>query len=189
MATETEIKLRLPNGAAPARGLLDRLGYHAQVARELEVNQLYDRNGELQANDRVLRLRSLGGKWTITYKGPAVDGPHKSREELELSIGDGPAMEQILRALGYRPEFRYEKYRTIFERHGEAGVIMLDETPMGDFLELEGLGEWIDRTTLELGYLTKDYILSTYPELYEEYRKKHASLPHNMVFLQIDGTP
>ena len=189
MATETEIKLRLPNGAAPARGLLDRLGYHAQVARELEVNQLYDRNGELQANDRVLRLRSLGGKWTITYKGPAVDGPHKSREELELSIGDGPAMEQILRALGYRPEFRYEKYRTIFERHGEAGVIMLDETPMGDFLELEGMGEWIDRTTLELGYLTKDYILSTYPELYEEYRKKHASLPHNMVFLQIDGTP
>jgi len=189
VATETEIKLRLPNGAAPARGLLDRLGYHAQVARELEVNQLYDRNGELQANDRVLRLRSLGGKWTITYKGPAVDGPHKSREELELSIGDGPAMEQILRALGYRPEFRYEKYRTIFERHGEAGVIMLDETPMGDFLELEGLGEWIDRTTLELGYLTKDYILSTYPELYEEYRKKHASLPHNMVFLQIDGTP
>ena len=189
MATETEIKLRLPGGAAAARVLLDRLGYHAQAPRELEVNQLYDHDGELQASDRVLRLRSLGEKWTITYKGPAVDGPHKSREELELRIGDGPAMEQILRALGYRPEFRYEKYRTIFERLGEPGVIMLDETPMGDFLELEGLGEWIDRTTLKLGFLTKDYILSTYPVLYEEYRKKDASLPRNMVFLQTDGTP
>jgi len=189
VATETEVKLRLPDGAAAVRGLLDRMGYYSQGSRELEVNQLYDHGGELQASDRVLRLRSFGEKWTITYKGPAVEGPHKSREELELHIDDGLAMEQILRALGYRPEFRYEKYRTIFERLGEPGVIMLDETPMGDFLELEGLGEWIDRTTLELGYLTKDYILSTYPELYEEYRKKHPSLPHNMVFLQIDGTP
>jgi adenylate cyclase class 2 len=184
VATETEIKLRLPNGAAVARGVLDGLGYHTQGPRELEVNQLYDHQGELQATDRVLRLRSLGGKWTITYKGPAMDGPHKSREELELHIDDGPAMEQILGALGYHPGFRYEKYRTIFEREGEAGVIMLDETPMGDFLELEGLGDWIDRTTLKLGYLTKDYIFSTYSTLYEEYQKKHPSLPRNMVFLQ-----
>jgi adenylate cyclase class 2 len=184
VATETEVKLRLPDGAAAVRGLLDRMGYYSQGSRELEVNQLYDHGGELQASDRVLRLRSFGEKWTITYKGPAVEGPHKSREELELHIDDGLAMEQILRALGYLPTFRYEKYRTIFESETESGVIVLDETPIGDFLELEGLGEWIDRTTEKLGFLTKDYVLSTYSTLYEEYQKQHPNLPRNMVFLQ-----
>jgi adenylate cyclase class 2 len=190
VATETEIKLRLPDGPAAAGELLARLGYRPQGPRTFEVNQLYDRtSGELKTSGRVLRLRAEGEQHLLTYKGPTDDGPYKSREEIELHVDDGPAMEQILLALGYLPQFRYEKYRTTFERHGEPGIITLDETPIGDFLELEGPGEWIDRTTVKLGFLKTDYLLSTYAALYDEYQKKHPTLPRNMVYLQRDSTP
>jgi adenylate cyclase class 2 len=98
-------------------------------------------------------------------------------------------MEQILLALGYLPQFRYEKYRTTFEREGEPGIITLDETPIGDFLELEGPAEWIDRTTVKLGFLKTDHLLSSYAALYDEYQKKHPTFPRNMVYLQSDSTP
>ena len=183
MAIETEVKLRLTEGAASARLVLERLGYLPRVPRTLEVSQLYDRAGdELQFTGRALRLRSAGGQWVLTFKGPADGGPHKSREEHETRVDDGAAMERILLALGYSATFQYEKYRTTFTHNEDPGLVMLDETPMGDFMELEGHEDWIDRTTEKLGYLTKDYILTPYPALYAEYRKQHSNLPRNMVF-------
>jgi len=188
VAIEIEIKLHLQDGVA-ARERLEGIGYTVRHPRVLEADQLYDRaDGELEASSRALRLRSAGGVWTLTYKGPPDDGPYKSREEIELGVKDGRAMQQVLFALGYYAAFRYEKYRTVFTCDGEPGVVMLDETPMGDFLELEGPGDWIDRTTAKLGFLTKDYVLSTYPKLYEGYQKKHPRLPRNMVFLKADET-
>ena len=193
MAIETEVKLRLPNGSASARTLLDRLGYQVRRPRTLELDQLFDRpDGELQATGRALRLRSAGGHWTLTYKGPALptsSAPHKSREEIELPIEDGAAMELILLALGYRPAFRYEKYRTVFTRAAESGVITLDETPIGDFFELEGPPDWIDRTTVTLGFPTAGHILSTYPMLYDEYCRQHPALPRQMMIFQPFSTP
>ena len=189
MAIETEIKLRIAGSAAGARELLERLGYRARGARVLEADRLYDRaSGELEASGKVLRLRSAGGAWTLTYKGPPIDGRYKSREEIELRVADGASMEQVLLALGYHAGFRYEKYRTVFSRHGEPGIVTLDETPMGPFLELEGPGDWIDGTTVKLGFLTKDYVSATYAMLYDQYRKKHPGLPRNMVFFKDDST-
>src|SRR4029077_17671952 len=96
--------------------------------------------------------------------------------------------DQGLVALWYYASCRYEKYRTVFTCDGEPGVVMLDETPIGEFLELEGPEFWIERTTAKLGLSTEHYVLSTYPKLYEGYQKKHPSLPRNMVFLKADGT-
>ncbi len=66
---------------------------------------------------------------------------------------------RILEALGLRPSFRYEKYRSIYGLPGLAGVTLdLDETPIGDFLVAEGCRAAIDRSAALLGYRPADYI-------------------------------
>ena len=166
---EIEIKLRLADGAAGARALLGQRGYTAAGPRLLESDQLFDREGELRQSDRILRLRSSGERWTLTYKGPAGRSPHKSREELEVDFSSGPSLVSILEALGYQPSFRYEKFRTKFTAPGEPGIVTIDETPIGDFLELEGPAYWIDETAVRLGYSTTDYLTVSYASLYREY--------------------
>src|SRR3954470_13679169 len=111
MAVETEVKLRLPQGAGHARILLEQHGFQAAGPRELETNQTFDLpTNELRQSSRLLRLRSAGGQWTVTYKGPPEAGDrHKSREEIETQVSDGPAFAQILERLGYRPSFAYDK--------------------------------------------------------------------------------
>ena len=188
MAVETEIKLRLPQGAEHARAHLQQHGFHPAGPRHLETDQLFDLPvHELRQTGRVLRLRSTGSRWILTYKGAVEKAPggetrHKSREEIETEISDGAAFEQILMGLGYQPSFRYEKFRTIFRASGEPGIVTLDETPIGDFLELEGPGYWIDQTAERLGFVPGDYVVSSYATLYEEYRRTHKTVPRDMQF-------
>ena len=185
MAVETEIKLRVTHGPEHARALLEALGFQATGPRELETNQTFDlAMGELRQTGRLLRLRSAGGRWTVTYKGPPqATSTHKSREEIETEVSDGPAFAQVLERLGYQASFAYEKYRTTFKAPAEDGIITLDETPIGDFLELEGPGYWIDRTALRLGFGTADYVTLSYAALYEEYgRSRQIPVPCDMKF-------
>jgi adenylate cyclase class 2 len=187
MPLETEIKLRLLQGSERARALLQQHGFHATVPRQLEMNQTFDLpTGELRQSDRLLRLRSTGGNWTVTFKGPPTGGAHKSREEIEADVSDGPAFSEILAALGYQPSFAYEKFRTTFEAPGQEGIVTLDETPIGDFLELEGPESWIDQTAMRLGFGPADYLTSSYAGLYEEYLRTQPSddgtVPRDMKF-------
>jgi adenylate cyclase class 2 len=142
--------------------------------------------GELRHSDRLLRLRSAGGRWTVTYKGPSLGGAamlmHKKREEIETDVSDGPACAQILAGLGYQPSFAYEKFRTTFAAPDEAGIVTLDETPIGNFLELEGPESWIDQTASRLGFGLSDYVTSSYAALYEEHRQTHRTVPRDMKF-------
>jgi adenylate cyclase, class 2 len=184
MATETEIKLRVRDRPAVVQAEIERLGYAVRTPRELEADQLYDRSdGELRGNDQILRLRSRGSRSTLTYKGPAQRAPHKSREEIELDLSDGAAFSVVLGRLGYQPSFRYEKYRTTFAAPGQPGIITMDETPVGDFLELEGPAEWIDSTALQLGYSATEYITESYASLWRAHCQTSAKVvPAAMVF-------
>ena len=184
MPVETEIKLRLHDGPGRASSILEQHGFRATGPRQLETNQTFDLpSGELRRGDRLLRLRSAGGRWIVTFKGPpAREATHKTREEIETEVSDGPAFAQILQALGYQPGFAYEKFRTTFKGTDEIGIVTLDETPIGNFLELEGPEYWIDRTALQLGFGTADYITASYGTLYEEYGRTHQAVPRNMQF-------
>jgi adenylate cyclase class 2 len=103
------------------------------------------------------------------------------REELETVVSDRGAMLQILARLGYVPAWRYEKYRTEFRGSG-AGLALLDETPFGVFLELEGPAEWIDETAAALGFQPSDYLLESYGALYAEHCRLTGATPGEMVF-------
>jgi adenylate cyclase class 2 len=179
---ETEIKLRLVRAAA-IRGLLGRLGFEVTRPRVFEINLVFDTaSGALQRGRKLLRLRQAGGVRTITFKGPPVAGRHKSREEVESGFADMAAMRRILEGLGLLPVFRYEKYRTEYQGADRGGVVMLDQTPIGHFLELEGGARWIDRTARALGFSPADYITVSYGRLYLEYCETEGVQPGNMVF-------
>jgi adenylate cyclase class 2 len=126
----------------------------------------------------------------LTLKLPSDDaGPHKVKEEFEIEASDCAALRQILEGLGYRVSWRYEKFRTYFERTDAAGEIVLDETPIGDFLELEGEPSWIDRTAVELGFSRGDYLTATYGALFEEYSGRNPGMGTDMVFLDAAVRP
>ncbi len=181
-ATETEVKIRVSNRAATLEGFRGA-GLTVSVPRQFEANTLYDTpDHSLRHREMLLRLRELGPKAVITWKGRGDPGPYKSRPELETSIGRLETMHQILVQLGYKPTFRYEKYRTEFTGKEGAGVVTLDETPIGDFLELEGPGEWIDGTATKLGFGRHDYILESYARLYLADCERRGVEPAHMVF-------
>jgi len=179
---ETEIKLRI-DSVAGARRLLGRHGFSIVKRRVLEINTIFDTAaGTLRSGRKLLRLREAGHLHTLAFKGPPQSGRYKSREEFESEFSDPASMGRILEGLGYAPVFRYEKYRTEYGGPEPAGAVMLDETPIGAFLELEGRPRWIDPTARELGYSPKSYIIASYGKLYLEYCQSTGIAPGNMVF-------
>jgi len=104
-------------------------------------------------------------------------------QTLEDTVASLETLDKILRQLGYLPAFRYEKYRTEFESpERQGGKITFDETPIGQFLELEGPGDWIDSTARKLDFSPSDYVLSSYGKLYLDYCAQRGVQPGNMVF-------
>ena len=180
--TETEVKIAIVNGDAIAQRLRDT-GLAVTKPRVFEANTLYDDPAQsLRNRGCILRLRQVGDRTILTFKGPAERSKHKSREELETTMGDPAVAAAIFERLSYAPVFRYEKYRTEYERVGETGVVTVDETPIGWYLELEGPAEWIDRTAVELGFSDSDYILLSYGALFAEYRERTRSESPHMTF-------
>jgi len=130
----------------------------------------------------LLRLRRYGRDSTLTFKGPATPGKHKSRRELETSVHDPDILENIFLLLGFIPTFRYEKYRTEYLRTNCGVVATLDETPIGVFIELEGEGSTIDRVSRQLGFTELAYITDSYAGLYISYRRRRGGAADRMVF-------
>jgi adenylate cyclase class 2 len=178
---ETEIKLRVTDVEGISR-LLDSLGYKVKKPRIFEANAVYDRNGEVRAAGSLLRLRLAGDRAVLTFKGPGNAGRHKSRPETEIVVSDFDSCASILMQLGYTVSFRYEKYRTEHGAEGEPGVITVDETPIGAFLELEGPSDWIDATAARLGYTESDYVTASYAGLYLSFCREKGIEPSHMTF-------
>ncbi|HZP16667.1 MAG TPA: class IV adenylate cyclase [Terriglobales bacterium] len=182
---ETEIKFRVTDLEA-LTGRLRRLGLEQVTARTHEMNVLFDLPGRpLRARGDLLRLRKYGDSWVLTHKaqGAQSDGPHKVRIETETRIEDGERMEAILRALNFEPVFRYEKFRA--EWKGEHGHVVMDETPIGNFAEIEGDPLWIDTIAGQLGIRSEDYITETYAGLFFTWRKQTGSAAEEMTFAAV----
>jgi adenylate cyclase class 2 len=183
MATEREIKLLLHQDLEIIRRKLRKLQFVICKQRIFEANVLYDTGGaSLASQGELLRVRSEGDATLLSYKGAAKPGKHKNREELETYIDNPKAFAEILNRLGFKPGFRYEKFRTEYAKAGESGVVMLDEIPIGNVLEIEGGARWIDQTAKSLGFSTADYVTKSYGALYVEHCQARGIVPTNMVF-------
>lgn len=145
MSYEVEMKFRTPGhsdlverlaalGAEPAGEVVQEDAYLAHPARDFAVS------------NEALRLRRIGAENRITYKGPRLGGPTKTREEIELAFEDGePAFGQMHRLftnLGFRPVAVVRKTRRRFHLKfgGHDIEVALDAADsLGEFAEVEAI--------------------------------------------------
>jgi len=177
---EVEIKFQIEDTSTLARALR-AAGFRVVTKRTPEMNTLYDLPGQqLRKRGEILRLRKYGPRWVLTHKAKGTAARHKSRVESETEVEDGRKLEAILSALGFRPVFRYEKFRA--EWSDGKGHVVIDQTPIGNFGEIEGPPHWIDRTARALGIGPSSYISQSYGELFQEWKRRTASRAQDMTF-------
>jgi adenylate cyclase class 2 len=180
MPREIEIKFKVSELRALTRKLR-AAGFRLVTRRTHEMNTLYDLPGEvLRARKELLRIRKYGQAWTLTHKSRTTRSRHSSRVELETSVANGKTLDAILRALGYSPSFRYEKFRA--EWSDGKGKVVVDETPIGNFCEIEGPPRWIDATAKRLGVTPPDYITNNYASLFLEWKQRTNSPAKEMTY-------
>ena len=198
--TEIEIKLRISN----LKDILTKLRRFAPTChgRVLEQNTLFDTpDSAFRRTGRLLRVRQETPapasnqppgrhRAVLTAKAPAgrtsaktkskKPSKYKERAESERLLPHPARFIESLKAAGFRPSFRYEKFRTTFTR----GPLHLDldETPVGVILELEGPPKSIDQAAKALGFSPKDYLRATYWDLYAADCRRRGVTPKNMLF-------
>jgi adenylate cyclase, class 2 len=183
MNKEIEIKFRVDDLLA-LRRQLRRLGFRLVTKPTHEMNTLYDLAGlPLRGRGELLRLRRYGAEWLLTHKAKGKAGRHKTRVENETKVGDGRKMATILRALRFRPTFQYEKIRAEWS-DGKVQVVV-DETPIGNFSEIEGSPRLIDKTARRLGIEPDDYITDTYTELFTRWKQQTQNSAPVMTFAAV----
>ena len=183
---ETEAKFYVLNLAEIKKHLQD-LGARLLQSRVLETNLRFDLpDGGLRSEGRVLRLRR-DTEARFTYKGPSMNEQGVlSRTEIEFTVGDFEKAKEFMEALGYQKLLYYDKYRTTYSldstsllgdfRKQTAGLqsclIMLDELPYGNFVEIEGGDSQMIRAVSDQLNLNWDAAIGTsYTALFERARK------------------
>lgn len=183
MKTETEIKLRLRGGLTKIRHALRELGFRITKHRTLESNILFDyTKRSLRKHGKLVRVRRVGRHTLLTYKGPSEPSRYKKRREIEIDLPHLAPIGPILTQIGLHPVFRYEKYRTEYAKRSNEGKVLVDETPIGNYLEIEGCPRWIDRTARQLGFSRPDFITRSYGYLYLAYCRERRIRPKDMLF-------
>lgn len=176
-AMEIEVKLAVED-AEEATRLLEASGAELRSPRALEDNRLFDLpDRPLTRSGRVLRVREFSGSVIVTAKGPAGssapdESRYKVRTESETVVPDADAIVAVLETAGFEQLWRYQKYRRKYECEG--AEIVVDETPAGTFLEIEGEPDVIDRIVARLGSHVGAPQTGTYREVWEAYCAKHG---------------
>jgi adenylate cyclase class 2 len=148
MSYEVEIKFRVADSAALKRLLTDlkAVAGAAEAHSDLYFNHPAR---DFARTDEVLRLRSIEGigAW-LSYKGPKLGGPVKTRCEIEAACADCPAarsrLVEILERLGFRRVLEVRKVRVphTLAFQGRTLTVTLDEADgLGTFAEVETLVE------------------------------------------------
>jgi adenylate cyclase class 2 len=186
LGTETEVKVSIHH----PQQLMQRLAVIGPVlrsARHLEDNYLLDfPDGRIRSRYCVVRVRVAGEHSSVTFKGPArAEGLFKVREELESPVSDPMAVLAILDRIGLQIWFRYQKYRREYviatPLDGEAHLA-LDETPIGEYLEIEGSEQAIRSVAADLGFRESEFERDSYYALYLKFCRNFDIPPGHMVF-------
>ena len=160
---------------------LTRAGAERLYPETFEDNIILDRRGELKTRGALLRIRKFGRYVLVTCKGPvSYEGGIKTRDEVQTGIESFESAISMFEMLGYRPVFRYQKLREVWKL--DQAEIVLDHTPIGDYMEIEAKTDVIERIAQILGLRMEDAIRMSYADLYRQQRRTRADLTENMVF-------
>jgi adenylate cyclase class 2 len=170
---EREIKLYVRD--------LEALASRVEICgADLVRERVFERNVRLDTADhrlqnegRLLRLRK-DDRAAVTYKADAhMEGGIVSRTEIELNVDNFEVAQKLFEALGYRKTVVYEKYRRVYKL-GDV-LVMLDELPFGDFVEIEAPNNiLIDGMAQMLGLNVEYGIRTNYLGLFEMLKLKQT---------------
>lgn len=126
--------------------LADRAGIEARLralggdpgaAQRQEDTFFAHASRDLAARDEALRLRRVGPRLELTYKGPRLPGPDKARVEHNVQVASDPTA--LLAALGFQASATLSKVRTPYRLLGVE--VAIDEVAgVGTYLEVEATG-------------------------------------------------
>jgi adenylate cyclase class 2 len=143
MSFEVEVKYRTKAHDDIARRLAE-LGARAEPEVTQEDAYMSHPARDFGQTNEALRIRRIGELNRITYKGPRLAGPTKTREEIEIAFSEGPeSFEQLVRLfanLGFRPVGVIRKRRRPFHLNyqGHEVEVGLDVAEgLGEFVEVE----------------------------------------------------
>jgi adenylate cyclase, class 2 len=147
MGYEVEVKYRSVDHAELGRRLT-KFGAHRGPEISQEDIYLSHPSRDFASTHEALRIRRIGAENRITYKGPRLSGPTKTREEIEIAFASGEAafdqLARLFELLGFRAVAAVRKSRTPFHLswHGHDIEIVVDRVAdLGDFAEIETLVE------------------------------------------------
>lgn len=147
-----EAEIKLPLGGADETRLRERLaalGAAPSPAREQADSYFAHPVRDFRRTDEALRLRLDDGVLRVTYKGPKLDPPRKTREEVEFAIETGlDVATTLLERLGFRRAAVVRKRRAEWHLPGpHPATVSIDEVAgLGTYCEVE-----VSSTTVEEG--------------------------------------
>lgn len=183
--TETEVKFYAPH-LELIQIRLERLGANLVAPRVYERNVRYENAAKTLTSDGVVVRLRQDTRTRLTYKeGNTAEEGVTTRTEVEVEVSDFAAMEMILGKLGYHPHMIYEKYRTTYTLNDVE--VVLDEMPYGNFVEIEGDKEHIERMIKHLDLSSAGRYVESYAALFERV-KHHLGLGFNdLTFANFSG--
>ncbi len=187
-----EIELKFPISDPRAfRTQVEAAGFRLATERTLEQNTLYDTaDRSLRARGQIIRLRSYGSRCVLTHKRQPptndVNARYKTRIETESGIDDCEALAEIFSQLGYAPVFRYDKFRTEWGFGSTSGHLVVDETPIGNWAELEGDPAWIDAMLDRLNIAAETCSTASYGRLFLDWKERTGSPADDMTFEAVE---
>lgn len=170
-----EAEIKLPLDAADQRRLrerLDALGAAAGATHEQADSYFAHPVRDFRVTDEALRLRLDDGVLRVTYKGPKLDPPRKTREEIEFALGTDLAVAStLLDRLGFRAAAIVRKRRTEWHVPGRLpGTISIDEVEgLGTYCEVEVSAETVDEGRAALAELQQRLGLDHLAPIAESY--------------------
>lgn len=158
---------------------LEKLGAEKEYESMQVVKCLDFEDNTLYKQGNLLRLRKVGDKVELTYKGPVQkDSDFKIREEIETYIDDFDKAMEILSKIGLKEKVSYEKKRISY-KCGDVHFEIDDyvHLPIPPFIEIEAgteeqVYEWVEK----LGYKKEDMKSYSLDELMEYYNIKPNEL-------------
>jgi adenylate cyclase class 2 len=163
---EIEAKVRVENLDAIATKLR-RIG--ATFLHTVREQDLYfnSSDGKLLKSNCGLRLRirqyqksKAKSQIFLTYKGPTGKSAFKSRQEIQVLVGDFNIMKNILLSLGYKELITVRKTRQLWQL-GKCEICLDKVRGLGTFIEVEGPKDKTISAVLDKLGLDKNNHIST----------------------------
>ncbi|RTZ94998.1 MAG: adenylate cyclase [Deltaproteobacteria bacterium] len=187
MSLEQEAKFILTDTEACRIRIIDMGG--RSKGRVFETNVCYeDEKNSLAGKKSILRLRQ-DRIVRLTHKSPPAGENRevKAMNEIEVSVSDFNAMDQILRTIGFHPAQTYEKWRETFLLDG--AELCLDTMPFGDFLEIEGTPDQVKSISAALALSWEKRILANYLSIFAMIKEKEPLTFNDITFDNFKSRP